>query len=58
MLRLYFQEENGARTEITWDEANNNQIEAVIQHARMTLGDHSMRRRSHNGWAPLEKTIH
>jgi hypothetical protein len=55
MLRIYFQEENNSRTEITWDDAHNGQIEDIVRIARETLGDHSMKRIAHNGWAPLEK---
>lgn len=55
MLRLYFQEENGARTELTWDEAHNSNIEDVAHFIRENLGEPSMKRIAHNGWAPLEK---
>lgn len=55
MLRLTFQEENGARTELTWDQAHNENIEDVARFIRENLGEPSMKRTSHNGWAPLEK---
>ena len=43
MLKITFTEENGATTELIWNEVSNLQIENVAHFVRTELGDHDAR---------------